>query len=351
MKNILVTAKRAALIFSILFVLLLSEVSCTRVSAYEEKTTVYGSRNEQHYVYNDICKTLKTLAGKDVYEQLFVQQKCRVVEESITPIYTSYLWNWARWDGSRRIQKKFHACTNYVAKIVYPDDSFAGNLRAMYMSKYGDNSKSTEDELLVNIIPADDVTVSYSYADHAERIRLILGTDEIIPPSDVVLVSVIGTAGYMFYISNDDFDGFIKADSSIYYDGHHGTIEYADFGLYNKFIKSDALQSPAGEILLKHPSEILRYEEYDVENPNRYFQNKLDFSWPDYTKDIIDTNNPGDPTLPLNNVINCYEYFGLDSTGADLWEIVLATCAAAAVIAASFFIVRGVGKKKPEHQE
>ncbi|MBR5767091.1 MAG: hypothetical protein IKX86_00245 [Clostridia bacterium] len=41
----------------------------------------------------------------------------------------------------------------------------------------------------------------------------------------------------------------------------------------------------------------------------------------------------------------------LRNPGTSPWKIILATCAAAAVIAASFFIVRGVGKKKPEHQE
>ena len=344
----------AVLIPSIMMAVIICLNSCAHTMHHStNQRMVYADRYIQRSVVKNIQIALRnSQRDSELYNRLFVSDGCKIVEESVTPIYSSYLWDWTE-SGSKQISDSLLGVQYFTAKFTCSDGAYAGNIMAAHFPEYCKEGLYKAEEWYVEIIQAGDKVVSYNYADHSERIQRILGTDEELPPSDVRLVEMVGISGLMFYISNEEFDGFIRADSMIGRERELMNPEYADFDFYNRFIKSEELEKYACDILEKQYNEISRYREYDQKRPSEPYEGRMGFRWLDYTKNIVDENNTGNPDLPINNIINCYEYFGLDPTirypGAEPWQIITASVAAVAVISASFFIVRRTDKKKTEH--
>lgn len=74
-------------------------------------------------------------------------------------------------------------------------------------------------EWSLDVVANPTIGASPSYADHAERIQKLLEAEEVIPATDVRLVS-IKYAGRCFYIHNEDYQvlipiGRVKPDGSV----------------------------------------------------------------------------------------------------------------------------------------
>ena len=321
--------------------------------AFEEIGMVYSSRYEQQRIYK---LAMTFISENRAVRENLAQNEAVIVEESITPIYTmTPLWiyyntkkitlstgsDWEYYTGSK--QRSF----DYVAKIVDGNGNHYGYASITdFENRYYDPDSETYSSprtgigCIVSIHQSD---ISYSYADHAERIRQLLGLDEIIPAQDVRLVEG------MFYINHDGIEGFVALSNF-----RKGFDEWYDT-VYNKFIYMADYDLVAKAAYEDHLKMLEEEKQFKVTHPNERYENLIGNIREPYEKVLMESGDTGDPDLMLNNVINCYEYLGLDPAihypGADPRKIILASCAAAVVIAASFVIVRGVGKKKSEQQE
>ncbi len=292
---------------------------------------------EQRYVQRILVDQLfQAFTEKQANFKTFSEEKMEIVDDSISCIYPCK--GLYRFDREMIIDET----TRIIKGIEFRTEDFIGKI----IDKYGNNAGYAY--LASTYYPSDggryfypsivlNEDWSYSYADHAERIRLILGLDEVIPPTDVRLVRM-SELGDLFYINHDGIEGFVAAvplnkDKFTQYDV-----------LYNKFIGMDFIEKIAE----------MEHEKYvkHIEHEKKAYPNKTEYGtgymFSVYSSLLMESGDLGDPDLPINNIVNCYEYFGLDPTVyyAEPWECAVACTGSAAVIATSFIVVRGVKKKQ-----
>ena len=332
----------------------------------ETDDMVYCPRYEQHRVYEDGMNYLRNLYQKHRpkdYYTYFVDRGYDIVEQSITPYYHIDCYEWSE-TGELLINKKDESLSySYFANVVDIDN----NICALATISYNYGSGLPGDDkfepglqnchlCLINTVHVsstdlhqldDGDIISISYADHAERIKTILGIDYIIPPENVRLVSVSVTENCpLFYIKTENIDGFIPTGNAftVFRHFYNAFVPQRDrFISYDEMKKyADLLYDANGEYLAQRNE--LR-EQYPTGSfvlvPKRVELSKLDYMFDE---------NYSDLDVPINNISTCYEYFGLDPTvhypGAKPWEIVIIVCISATVFSAAFFVAVKNQKKK-----
>ena len=336
----------------------------------ETDTMVYCSRYEQHRAFEDgmnyLLDNYKVRWYED-YKTFFVDRGYTIVEQSITPYYQIDCYKWSE-TGELQLKKNDESlCWNYIANVVDVDN----NICAFAIISYNYGSEAPGDNInfkpgftgcalfSVNKIHVsstdiheidDGDVISVSYADHAERIKTILGIDYIIPPENVRLVSVsVREICPLFYIKTENIDGFIPTGNTFVTESAPYISSNTFIPLRDRFISYDEMKKYADLLYEKNGEYVAQRKEFREQYPTGVFTggpkrvelSKLDFMFDEKYSDL---------DVPVNNIINCYEYFGLDPTvhypGAKPWEIVIIVCISATVFSAAFFVAVKNQKKK-----
>ncbi|MBQ9797616.1 MAG: hypothetical protein IJW50_07825 [Clostridia bacterium] len=191
-------------------ILLLSILSCTAPESIDEYEMVFLTGDKLDYVYDLL------LDDSSDYKKLLEHYSLTIVKESITPIYTVDLLEYAK---NGHFILTLHGSNMYIAKIITAENEFAGNV-AFYIkdgvARHGGDTLSNKHPLFIG--PGGNYLASCSYADHAWRIQEILNKNEFVSPYDVKYVS-IEYVGDFFYVKNNGEDvfipvGFMKCDET-----------------------------------------------------------------------------------------------------------------------------------------
>ena len=256
-------------------------------------TMVYASPEEQNEVYELIMKNISELDLK-----YLTYYDLAVVKESITPLYYIDMIEYAK-TGNLKISRRRYSLKGkiwegYVAKTITADDKFGGNLYfyvcGNMINVHGDPCSPHWDGPLS--AESTDFHASCSYADHAERIRLCLGKSEIIPAENVRFLNNDSTG--MFYIKDGDNEYFIP--------GGYETSRHE--------METDVVLSISD-------MEALAQEYLRIENENRKANEEFQKTHPG--EQMIGMQLP--PTVGglcsrIDNIINIYEYLGIEATAA-----------------------------------
>ncbi len=166
----------------------------------KNQTLFYSPSEQQDRIYELIMSSEELKAELDA-------GSLTVIKESIAPMYGIDLAEYSK-TGELKADQRLTVGDDrwvYIAKVITAKGDFAANLR-MYIGA---------DSFFYSLIESYDYAVaenisddywyleSWSYADHAEEIMEILGSDTIIPASDVKYV--YATIGDFFYIDNDQY--------------------------------------------------------------------------------------------------------------------------------------------------
>ena len=257
--------KKPVLIFGVFLVsmMLLSLFSPFCYAEEEKESTVYASDEEIENIYRIIQE------NKWDFSALLLNNELEVLKESITPVYFLDTLDYAR-SGIISINRSYFRKEDglvYTVKLIDKNKKYAGNM-IFYIK---DNMAG---HLLSQSVSSGFYRASCSYADHAERIRKILGREEIIPISDVRYVIIDGV-GNFFYVKNNGKDYFIA----------EGYIleKKEDYNRYNQDISildSQQLKVIADNQLLRYEQFLLEKEQWEKDHPGEIW---------DYTGDNSQT--------------------------------------------------------------
>ena len=173
----------------------------------------YCSPEKQKEIYNI------TLQENFTDFKYLTNEGFTVVEESIAPVYGLDMLDYAStgkinlflkydtWvpeyteNGINLKNKTTVETAIYTAKLINSKGEYAGNMRLHFQSNL-DMPRSTV---------SDAWYAPFSYADHAERIKNILGYDKYVPAEYVKLVSLqLPYGGWYFYINDGKTECFIN---------------------------------------------------------------------------------------------------------------------------------------------
>lgn len=242
-----------------------------------DDSMVYASGNRLNQAYEALQK------DSFDYKKLFESDEVTVIKESITPVYTIDLLDYAetRNFDIRPMMNTGEPSDNaigevYVAKMITSERKYGGSIMFSVKDGTADGmiySKSAE--VATQTSPGGSYVASPSYADHAIRIKTALNASDIIPVEDVRYVFINGMGGF-FYIKNNEYDilfavGNINADASdsstsqldYSIDPHTELLNIADdySEAYNEFLAEKAEWEAA------HPGELWNATGFDGVSP------------------------------------------------------------------------------------
>ncbi len=166
----------------------------------KDQTLFYASSEQQDLIYDRIMSSEELKAELEA-------GSLTVIKESIAPMYGIDLAEYSK-NGELKAEHKPTVVGDdwiYMAKVITEKGDFAANLR-LYI---GDDSFSYSFIESYAYAVAENISDDYwyleswSYADHAEEIKNILGSDKIIPASDVKYTTT--AIGDFFFIDNEQY--------------------------------------------------------------------------------------------------------------------------------------------------
>ena len=204
--------------------------------------TCYAETNKSSsmvYASGEQLDRIYELLQSDSYDlkKLLEINSLKVLKESITPVYTLNLSEYAKtkelnvvpmWRSHSGLASNGNGNV-YVAKILTEDKHFAGNIMFYIENDVAYNMMYTPSEHSPMWRTNDNkYSASTSYADHAARISVALKETEFVSVYDVKYV-VIDSVGDFFYVSNDKHDklfatGYVSVDPS---DNHIDEVDYS----------------------------------------------------------------------------------------------------------------------------
>ena len=202
------------IIFTLLF--LSCGIFLLTVGINVEEETVYLSNDQRDEIYQRMVES----SSSYVHCVLVPPTGVTILKDSITPTYSIDLSELVR-TGEVEIVPYVWVKANtfrdyvYYAKTVLPTGEFAGNCSLYIDADDGDFYSAYNPTSVVEYYSTDcdgkkhkveNFAASYSYADHAERIRALLGKEEIIPAEDVKFVYLkhpYYDKGPYFYIESE----------------------------------------------------------------------------------------------------------------------------------------------------
>lgn len=176
------------------------------VRSMDESSRVDLSGENLDSIYNLLIDYPFIYAGgiSDTPYLTVAQKGFTIPKESITPEYQVSYIKYCDIDQIQVIPRFVLGEQYYVAKVLDENQNYVCNVNF-----------SLNDGKLVNVsyVESDEISdtkdISNCYVDHANRIKELLGADELISPDDVRLV-----AGELvekcFYIKNENYDIFIS---------------------------------------------------------------------------------------------------------------------------------------------
>ena len=271
---------------------------------------VYAPPQVQDYLYDLIQTELESEEYSSIKKRM-IENNCKIVKESIAPLYELDLLEYARSGNikivpySQRNHERDVLFQCYVAKVVMPNGEFAGNLK--FFVKDG---KAIFDILnkgyeldVSNREHYRQYTISYDYADHAERIRKILDRDDYVSVTDVKAVYV-PCYGHVFWIDNGS--GFpIIIPCNFEPNVNHKDYDYESAkNLTDTIITESELYATAKNELSLYEDYFEQVERWESEHPGETAQ---------FFGYIYGRLSP-QPLLcsEVDNISNVYEYLGIN---------------------------------------
>lgn len=276
-------------------------VFCLSILLFAMSTPCYANSSEcksMVYVSGEQADGLYELLQKESYD-LYKGLKfdsLTVVKESITPIYTIDLLDYAR-TGELKIVPLWKSHTGlsgngkgnaYIAKTITADGKYGGNIMFYVENGVAYNMLYTPSEYSPSW-PDDGAGHQYpasaSYADHASRIANILCEKDLISAYDVKYV-IIDRVGEFFYIDNDKHGtlvsiGMISTDksnqSSDAVDCHIGT--------------GDELLTLAKKQLAQYETFLKEKAEWEAANPGKTWDRVGGYSVPPIISECSQVDN------------------------------------------------------------
>ncbi len=313
--------KKNLLLIGLVLAVLAVSVSAVLLIYSGSETLFYASSEEQERVYELIMSDYVIKAELE-------ESSLAVVKESIAPMYSVDLSEYSKTgELTDRRKPTDNGRWIYIAKVITANGEFAGNLRA-YIG---------DDFVSCNFIESYAYAVSenrsntgwylesWSYADHAEEIKEILGADEIIPATDVKYVTT--GIGDFFFIENEQYKVLIPV-------GIYTANESRDmqFGFYRSV--SDVQRLDEGAELKEYADNylVLAENQVDGNTPEVYISRECN---------------------SVNNIIDINSYLGIETETTDLagfirygtWTAWVMGGAAFAVLAALAVVLVRILKK------
>ncbi len=238
-----------------------------------------------------------------------------IVKESITPIYYVSFFDYVE-TGELKIQSIFdeygtdYSSRHYYAKIVNEKGEYIGKvILSLDEGDYYIGMSSIEPSKIVENVSGEFqrfyYQASFSYADHAERIKTLLGSDEFISVQDVKLVRIEYVGTYFFV----EYEGETKVIPVGHTDANEELETNFEHLVRNdgkeKLIDANAVLSIPD--LERHLDEhVIRYKRLLEENSA---ENDTDFEKRKYVRESAQTMIC--EVSPVNNIINIYDYLGM----------------------------------------
>ena len=265
----------------ILVLLILTLIFVPTVKAFDiEEEMVYISNDKRESVYQATQKEYF-----DCYK-LFKKFDIHIVKESITPVFTIDMYEYAQSDkfSIKPVYLEIPSMPNtqqqtddiqgnyYVAKTVTSDGRFAGNIWFSVYDNivighftYSDNIKFRD----VHGSEAEGnrkYQSSSSYADHAERIKNLLNREDFVSPYDVKLLAIDGIGVY-FYINDEQGEYFIPLGYQIYegYEDQYPNLKR------NVCLTAADIKEKAIERYEEHLDYMARKEAWEKEHPGETY--------------------------------------------------------------------------------
>ncbi len=270
----------------VLFCILPAFSSC----AEGKEDNFYADPITQDRVYETLIRSIDLGKVSELQKLSYYGIHYRIVKESITPVYTISVRDYAE-TGTINIERltSWDDSLYYYIKLVNEKGEYIGSIRISDSVPSG--FSSFEQSPIIKELASDGrYKASFSYADHAERIKTLLGSDDIIPVENVKLVHIDRIGEYFFI----DFAGETKVIP----------VGYTD--TYEPFEDTDLVLSMAD--LEQHFDEhIARYEQLIEE---RGLENENDFEKKSVLNETARMKTCN--ISSVNNIINIYDYLGID---------------------------------------
>ncbi len=292
----------------ILLILLILPFSSRSAAAENEKEMVYLSGEELDRIY------ALTTDESFVWSKSLKSDSLMIVRESIMPIYTIDMYEFAE-TGKFEVKPMWVSIRGednegkgnfYAAKLINEKKQFAGNIifnveedgetnLGNFLYAPGNPPPSSKDE----DVSSQTYYLSYSYADHAERIKNILNSKEIISPNDVKLLS-LPWVGMFFYVKNENYDILIPTGTARY-DGKKSDSMLVDRTV-NPYVELKAI---ADNLLADADRYKAEKEAWEKEHPGEIYQV--------YGEGFSGASEIVSGCSSVNNIINISEYFSVNN--------------------------------------
>lgn len=285
-------------IMASLFITILPCYAAENEESKENKPMVYVTGSEQETLYNLLLQNFSP-----DYKKVMDYYSLTFVKDSITRVYTVDLFEYAetgdmnvktltdyrqeknkdKTDGNVYAVKLIDSNQKYGGSIIFSvEDNFAYNLHFWCTPETG----LTED--------AKRYKASCSYADHAVRIKSIVGKDELVSANDVKYI-FINRMGYFFYIESED--KFIT-QGYVYVNPEPWDNTANDYSF-----DSDELKIMADRELKAYQEFVAKYEQWKKEHPGE--------PWT-YTGDYTTLSYSASECSKVDNIVDIAEYLGID---------------------------------------
>ena len=247
--------KRFIVLFILIFLVILS--SLPLFAAADKNVSVYAEGEELETVYS----ATQNDSFANFYNTMQIKH-LKIDKQTITPVYTVDMLSFAE-TGVFQLQRQTTEAGGeiYTAKVLTEDNRHAGNLRFEILNGVAVYHLFTITSAMPEHDDSSNSPASCSYADHAERIRQLLGREEFVDVTDVRFVSI--KQGSFFCITTDKEPVFIPVGSK---NGYSSQQDRTVFSLND-------LKEMADAQLEREKQNQALYEAWVKEHPGESFTN------------------------------------------------------------------------------
>lgn len=258
------------------------------------------------YVSNELRDSIfEATQSEESYDSYLALQKdgLRIVKESITPVYTASMLDYAKTGNLSVVPREYKNVREdimlgqiYIAKTVLADGTYGGNLKFSYKEGEAHFVSYSPSEAMRETFDNPSFDASSSYADHAIRIKRMLGRNSFVSPNDVIFLEI--SYGQFFYIRTNGQQYFVPI----------GLQKTADTIVRNEYtdrlLTLSDMKELAQEQLEIHNNYLLELEAWKKEHPGEGSPIGLN----DFVSPVVSYGSQ------VDNIIDIAEYLGIDMT-------------------------------------
>ncbi|MBR5278635.1 MAG: hypothetical protein IKU23_05140 [Clostridia bacterium] len=286
--------KKTILCLLVLICMMFSVATVCYADDNEATVRVYAPKSVQDFLY-------QATQSEDFDQYDFLKSlNLSIVKETITKVYTLDFLEYSVTNhfelkpsvvSNRASEEEQREGNEYIAKLVTADGEHAGNI---FLHKIGNVVSGDIDPapILQEHFSDTRFRQSCSYADHAERIKQILGTEEFVSAADVAFIRQ-SNIGLCFLIN------------------HQGKQVAIPIGYYNPALETETDYIYSNE-------KLKEISDWWVLEDKAYWEIKAEYEkeYPDFPFFIAGDNCCGIPCprpiiagcSTVNNIQNIYEY-------------------------------------------